>query len=74
MCENILGGGGGVGVRTNKEARYSCFTFSFVDVSANLHAEELLCASASLPEEACGVAFVHEDDGIVLVCQSLDRN
>jgi hypothetical protein len=38
-----------------------------------LHAEKFLGAPAGLAEEACGVALVHKDDGVVLVCQSLKK-
>jgi hypothetical protein len=43
--------------------------------SVYLHAEKFLGAPAGLAEEACGMALVHKDDGVVLVCQSLkERN
>ena len=47
----------------------------YLHVSVYLHAEKFLGAPAGLAEEAGGMALVHEDDGVVLVCQSLkERN
>jgi len=42
-----------------------------IEVSADLHAEEFLCAPAGLAEEACGMTIIHKDNGVVLVCKGL---